>query len=107
MLLNVRTYNCRPGTRNKHLALNEKLGRGPQTRFRGQLLPFPVTETGNVNQYLHVRAYKNAGDRERKRAALWTDAQCLAYAEESRKLDALPCQKNRLMTPAAFFALTK
>ena len=105
MLLDIRTYNCRPGTLNKHLALNEKLGRGPQTRLLGQPLAFLVTETGNVNQYLHIRAYENAG--ERKRAALWTDAKWLAYAEESSRLGALASQKNRLMTPAAFFPLTK
>lgn len=107
MLLDIRTYNCRPGTLKKHLALNEKLGRGPQTRFLGQPLAFLVTETGNVNQYLHIRAHENAGDRERKRAALWTDAKWLAYAEESSRLGALASQKNRLMTPAAFFPLTK
>ena len=107
MLLDVRTYNCRPGTLKKHLALYEKLGRGPQTRFLGQPLAFLVTETGNVNQYLHIWAYENAGDRERKRAALWTDAEWLAYAEESSKLGALESQENRLMTPVAFFPLTK
>ena len=107
MLLDVRTYNCRPGTLKKHLALYEKLGLGPQTRFLGQPLAFLVTETGNVNQYLHIWVYENAGDRERKRAALWADAEWLAYAEESSKLGALESQENRLMTPAAFFPLTK
>ena len=32
MLLDVRTYTCRPGTIKKHLALYEKLGKG--NRFR-------------------------------------------------------------------------
>jgi len=39
MLLDVRTYTCRPGTIKKHLALYEKMGKGPQTRHLGQPLP--------------------------------------------------------------------
>lgn len=107
MLLDVRTYKCRPGTLKKHLALYEKLGKGPQTRFLGQPFAFLVTETGNVNQYMHIWAYESAGDRESKRAALWTNPEWLAYAEESSKLGALESQENSLMTPAAFFPLTR
>lgn len=103
MLLDVRTYTCRPGSIGKHLALYEKLGKGPQTRHLGQPLAFMVTETGNVNQYVHIWAYENAGDRERRRAALWTDPEWLAYAAESANLGALEVQENRLMTPVSFF----
>jgi NIPSNAP len=103
MLLDVRTYTCRPGTLGKHLALYEKLGKGPQTQHLGQPLAYLVTETGNVNQYLHIWTYENAADRERRRAALWADPQWLAYAAESANLGALEAQENRLMTPVSFF----
>ena len=46
MLLDVRTYTCRPGTIKKHLALYEKLGKGPQTKHLGQPFAYLVTETG-------------------------------------------------------------
>lgn len=105
MLLDVRTYTCRPGTIGKHLALYEKLGKEPQTRHLGQPLAYMVTETGNVNQYIHIWSYENAGDRERRRAALWTDAQWLAYVAESANLGALEVQENRLMTPVSFFPI--
>lgn len=107
MLLDVRTYTCRPSTLKKHLALYDQLGKGPQTRFLGQPLAFLVTETGNVNQYLHIWSYDDAGDRERKRAALWADPEWLAYTVESAKLGALEKQENCLMTPAAFFPMTR
>ena len=38
MLLDVRTYTCRPGTIKKHIALYEKMGKTPQTRHLGQPL---------------------------------------------------------------------
>ncbi len=107
MLLDVRTYTCRPGTIKKHLALYEKHGKAPQTRHLGQPFAYLVTETGNPNQYLHIWLYQDAGDRERKRAAMWADPDWVAYTQKSAELGALTSQKNRLMTPVAFFELKR
>lgn len=104
MLLDVRTYTCRPGTIKTHLALYAKLGKEPQTRHLGQPLAFLTTETGNPNQYIHIWVYENAGDREAKRAAMWADAEWLTYIQESNKLGALVEQQNALMKPVDFFA---
>ena len=101
MLLDVRTYTCRPGTIKKHLALYEKLGKGPQTKHLGQPFAYLVTETGNVNQYIHIWAYEDAADRAR-RAAMMADPDWIAFMEESAKLGALEHQENRLMTPVPF-----
>ncbi len=107
MLLDVRTYTCRPGTIKKHIALYEKMGNNPQTRHLGQPFAFLTTETGNVNQYIHIWAYENAADREKRRAAMWADLEWLAYTEEVGKLGALESQENRLMTPVSFFPIKK
>ena len=107
MLLDVRTYTCKPGTLGKHLALYEKLGKGPQTAHLGQPFAFLVTETGNVSQYIHIWAYENAGDREARRAGLWKDPAWLAYVEQSSELGALEVQENRLMTPVPFFPISR
>lgn len=107
MLLDLRTYRCRPGLINKHLALYDQMGKEPQTRHLGQPLAFMTTESGNVNEYVHIWCYENAADRERRRAALWTDPQWLAYVAESAKLAALESQENRLMSPVPFFPAPK
>jgi hypothetical protein len=107
MLLDVRTYTCRPGTIKKHIALYEKMGKAPQTRHLGQPLAYMTTETGNVNQYIHIWVYENAADREKRRAAMWADQEWLAYVEESAKLGALEAQENRLMTPVPFFSVKR
>ena len=107
MLLDVRTYTCRPGTIKKHLALYERMGKGPQTRHLGEPFAYLVTETGNVNQYMHIWAYEDAADRERRRAAMWTDPDWIAYTEESAKLGALEAQENRLMQPVSFFPVKR
>jgi hypothetical protein len=107
MLLDVRTYTCRPGTIKAHIALYEKSGKTPQTRHLGQPLAYLVTESGNVNQYIHIWVYENAADREKRRAAMWADAEWIAYTKESAQLGALEAQENRLMTPVEFFPIRR
>ena len=102
MLLDVRTYTCRPGTIKKHLELYEKMGKAPQFRNLGEPLAYLTTESGNPNQYIHIWVYENAGDREAKRAAMQKDPDWIAYLQESAKLGALEKQENRLMQPVSF-----
>lgn len=102
MLLDVRTYRVKPGYLKDHLALYEEYGKEPQFRCLGEPLVYMVCETGDPNEYVHIWMYENAGDREAKRAAMWTDPAWLTYVKKSRELGALVDQKNRLMVPTAF-----
>lgn len=103
MLFDVRTYTCKTGMLNRHLALYKQMGLAPQSRHLGEPFAYLVAETGNVNQYMHIWAYEDAGARERQRAALWLDPEWLAYVAESGKLGALEAQESRLMKPVDFF----
>ncbi len=103
MLIDVRTYTCRPGTLKDHLALYAAHGKEPQVKHLGEPLAFLVTETGDPNQFVHIWAYQNAADREARRTALWSDPEWLAYTRKSAELGALIAQKNKLMTPVEFF----
>jgi hypothetical protein len=105
MLLDVRTYVCRPGTINKHLAMYAEFAKEPQFRCLGTPLCYLKTETGDPNEYVHIWVYENAGDREAKRAALWADPGWLAYVKKSAELGALASQSNKLMTPVDFCPL--
>ena len=104
MLIDVRTYTCYPGTIHKHLALYEECGKTPQTRHLGEPLAFLICESGNPNQYIHMWVYQNAGDREKKRNAMWADPDWIQYTEKSAELGALVSQENKLMRPVDFFA---
>ena len=107
MLLDVRTYTCRPGTIKRHLALYAEMGKAPQTRNLGQPLAYLTCETGDPNQYVHIWVYENAADREAKRAAMAADPDWQAYIKKSAELGALVKQENKLMTPVDFFDLPK
>ncbi len=103
MLIDVRTYRVKPGTLKAHMDLYAQYGKGPQTKHLGTPLAYLKTETGDPNEYIHLWVYENAGDRETKRAAMWADADWLAYTKRSAELGALVKQDNRLMVPVDFF----
>ncbi len=105
MLVDVRTYRCRPGTINTHLALYEKYGKEPQFRCLGSPLAYLKGETGDPNEYVHIWVYENAGDREAKRTKLYANEKWLAYLKKSADLGAIESQINKLMVPTQFCPL--
>ena len=104
MLIDIRSYVCKPGTLKIHLELYEKLGKIPQTRHLGDPLLYMTCESGNPNEYVHIWGYQNAADRERKRGAMWSDSEWIHYVTESKNLGALLSQSNKLMNPVDFFS---
>ena len=103
MIIDMRTYTCKPGMLQKQIALYRDYGKAPQTRHLGQPLAWMTTETGNVNQFVHMWAYESAGDRENKRAAMEADGDWQDYKRRSAELGAMLNQENRLMKPCDFF----
>jgi hypothetical protein len=102
MLLDHRTYFCRPGTLKKHLALYEQQGWPVQTRHLGMPFAYLTTETGDVNSFVHIWMYEDAADRARRRAAMQADPDWIAYQEKSGEAGYLIRQENKLMIPAPF-----
>ncbi len=102
MLLDHRTYVCKPGTLKKHLALYEAHGWKAQTRHLGQPVAYLTTETGDVNSYVHIWAYKDAADRAAKRAAMQADPDWIAFLQRSAEAGYLVSQETKLMVPVDF-----
>jgi NIPSNAP protein len=107
MLLDHRTYTVRPGTLRKQLALYEKFGLAPQKRHFGEPLAWLVSETGDVNTYIHIWVYDDAADRTRKRAAMMADPEWIAYLEKNAEAGYLLKQESKLMSPAPFAPLRR
>ena len=102
MIYDHRTYTCRPGTIKKHLALYEANGWTIQSKHLGQPVLYAVTETGNVNSYVHVWCYESAADRAEKRAALQADPAWQDYLKISAEAGYLISQENRILSPVSF-----
>lgn len=103
MLFDMRTYRCRPGTLNSHLALYAEYGWPVQSRHLGAPALYASTETGPQNSYVHIWVYEDAADRTRKRATLLADPAWQDYLARSAAAGYLIEQENRLLTPTQFF----
>jgi hypothetical protein len=105
MLLDHRTYTVRPGTLKLQLELYATFGFEAQKRHLGPPLAFLVTETGELNTYVHIWCYADAADRMRRREALQTDADWKVYADKAAAAGYITRQDTKLMTPAFFAPL--
>jgi hypothetical protein len=102
MLVDHRTYTVKPGTMARQVALYQEFGLVPQMRYLGEPLAWLITESGEVNTYVHIWVYKDAADRAAKRAAMGADPDWQMYLQKTGEAGYLIGQKNSLMTPAAF-----
>ena len=105
MLIDHRTYTVRAGMMGKHLAIYEEYGLKPQKRHLGEPLAYLVTESGELNTYVHIWVYKDAADRATKRAAMAADPDWQVYLQKTNEAGYLIKQVNKLMTPAPFAPL--
>jgi hypothetical protein len=102
MLLDHRTYTVKPGTMARQMALYQEFGLVPQKRHLGEPVAYLITESGEVNTYVHIWAYKDAADRASKRAAMAADPEWQLYLQKSGEAGYLVGQRNNLMIPAEF-----
>ncbi len=107
MLVDHRTYTVKPGTMARQVALYQEFGLGPQTRHLGQPLAWLITESGEVNTYVHIWVYPDAADRAAKRAAMGADPEWQAYLQKTGEAGYLIAQRNNLMTPAPFAPISR
>jgi hypothetical protein len=102
MLIDHRTYTVRPGTMPAQLKLYEEYGLKAQKRHLGEPLAYLITESGELNTYVHIWVYKDAADRAVKRAAMQADPEWQVFMRKGAEAGYLIKQENKLMTPAPF-----
>jgi hypothetical protein len=99
MVVDFRQYTLKVGAVQTFLELFEKEGLEPQRRILGNFLGLYRTEIGpNINQIIMMFGYADAGERERRRAALYKDPAFAAYLVKAREL--IAAQEVRLLVPA-------
>ncbi len=107
MLIDHRTYTLRPGTMGKAMALYEEFGMKAQKRHLGEPLAYLITESGELNTYVHIWVYKDAADRAAKRAAMQADPEWQLFLQKTGEAGYLIKQENKLMTPAPFAPINR
>jgi len=107
VLVDHRTYRCKPGRLQAQLDLYEKYGFPVQVRHLGQPIAFLASESGELNTMVHLWAYEDAADRARKRAAMMADPDWPVFLRESAQGEYVLEQRTNLMVPVNFAPLKR
>ncbi|TAK81666.1 MAG: NIPSNAP family protein [Betaproteobacteria bacterium] len=99
MVVDFRQYTLKVGAVQPFLDLFQAEGLEPQKRILGNFIGLYRTEIGpEINQIVMMFGYADAGERERRRAALYADPAFAAYLKKAREL--IVAQEVRLLAPA-------
>ncbi len=101
MIVEQRTYTTHPGKWRDYLALYQAEGLAIQQAILGRMVGYYTTESGPLNQIIHLWAYTDLNERAERRARLAVDPQWQAYV--ARMLPLLQSQESKFLTPAPFF----
>ena len=100
MIVDHRVYTLRPGTVQAFLDLFEREGLPLYVQYCGKLLGYYVSDSGELNQVIHLWSYESVEDRERRRASLYLDPRWNAFLEAALPL--MMRQESRLLKPTRF-----
>ncbi len=102
MIIDHRTYDFHPGKMNAWIENYEKYGLPVQKKHLGNFIGFCTVEVGPINQVVFMWGFEDAGDRERRRAAMAEDPDWGEFARRSAEIGALRQQQDKLIKPVPF-----
>ncbi|WP_111765958.1 NIPSNAP family protein [Nakamurella deserti] len=100
MIVDQRTYAARPGRLQEFVDTFTARGLPLYTRYCGTLIGYFTSESGALNQVVHLWGYADAADRDIRRAALARDPGWQVFLDMALPL--LVSQESRLLRPTAF-----
>ncbi len=103
MIVDHRTYTLHPGKMKEYVERYEREGLAVQSRHLGPPLGWYISmDVGELNQVVHLWAYKSVEDRARRRAALAADPEWVELLKKQMPL--IQRMENKLLSPAPFMA---
>jgi hypothetical protein len=103
VILDERTYEIQPAHVRTYLDLYVAEGMELQVSHLGDLIGWFTTDTGIVNEVVHMWRYADAGDRERRRAAMEADPRWQAFRAKAAPY--VLRMRSRILRPTAFSPL--
>ena len=103
MILDERSYAIWPQYVKDYLRIYETEGMALQVSHLGDLIGWFTTDTGVVNEVVHIWRYADAGDRERRRAAMEADPRWLEFRAKTSHF--VQSMRSRILRPTSFSPL--
>ena len=101
MIIDERTYTIRPGKLAAYLQAHMQEALPVMRKYLGEPFGYYTTETGDLNQFVHLWRYDSMADREARRAAMYADPAWLAYRDRTGEKDWVLHQHNRILKALA------
>ena len=101
MYVEERMYRLHAGKAAEYFKNYEEFGLKVQLKHLPNLVGYYTTEVGELNLVVHMWAYDDLNDRERRRAAMQADPEWQAYLVKNRPF--MISQETRIMKCAPFF----
>jgi hypothetical protein len=102
VLVDVRTYRIKPGMAQAQMDVYEKYGLETQIKYCGEPIAYLSAESGDLNTLVHLWAFKDAGDRAERRAAMTKEPAWHVYIQKNAENGYIVDQRTSLMVPARF-----
>jgi hypothetical protein len=103
MIYEMRTYRLKSGTVPAYLRAVEERGIAIQKGHLGGLVGYFATEIGPLNEIVHIWAYVDLMDRERRRTALAADPAWQGFVPEIQAF--IETMESKILRPAGFSPL--
>jgi hypothetical protein len=100
MIVEQRTYTLYPATVAEYLRRYQEEGLEIQRPILGTMVGYFYTEIGALNQIVHMWAYDDLADRDRRRTQLKSNPGWINYSASVRQY--LINQENKILIPAPF-----
>lgn len=99
MIVEHRTYTFAPLLIKGFLEQYTQRGHAIHRQHLGRLVGYYTTEIGELGEIVQLWAFDDYADRARRREALWSDPQWLAFCADS---PAPLAMHSRILAPTAF-----
>ena len=107
MIIEKRTYTLRPGGTAQYMEVCQKFGLRVQTKILGGLVGWYHPEVGELNQIVHMWAYKTLAERTRRRAKLQKTKEWQTYLAKQREAELIIKQDSQILIPAPWSPIPK
>jgi hypothetical protein len=102
MIVDLRIYTCKPNKMPEWVAMYKEMAWPLQQKYLGRCLGWFTTVEGGLNTVVHLWAYEDQGDREKRRNAMAADPEWQKFLAEGARRDLLLKQENGMMRPTDF-----
>lgn len=102
MIVDLRIYTCKANHLADFVALYKEHAWPLQQKYLVNCLGWYTVAEGPLNQVVHMWAYENQGERERRREAMAADPAWKDYMRRAKESGLLVSMENRFLKPTDF-----